>query len=212
MRICCISDTHRSEHLVEIPKCDLLLHAGDFDLYDLNDCEILNRYFGIWKEKAKNIVFCAGNHDFYCQKIHPNFIQEVINNAIYLQDSSVTINGLKIYASPWSPIFGNWAFMLPGDELKKKWEQISKDTDILLTHAPPYGILDNVLRANGDLGENVGCPHLRDKVKEIQPKLHVFGHIHGSYGKYTDYKTNYINASLMNEAYELANKPIILEI
>ena len=97
--------------------------------------------------------------------------------------------------------------------MKKKWEQIPKDTDILLTHTPPYGILDNVLRANGDLGENVGCPHLRDKVKEIQVRLHVFGHIHANGQQvYTDYKTNYINASLMNEAYELENKPIILEI
>lgn len=206
MKLVCISDTHMQESNVKIPPCDILIHAGDYDIRTLDHLEQLNAWF--YNQPAKHKICIAGNHDFYFQKLHSNMIQDILNNTIYLENSSVTINGIKFWGSPYTHIFNQWAFMLPGDELKKIWEKIPDDIDVIITHGPPYGILDYVEFSK----QNVGCPHLRDRIKEIKPKYHICGHIHGSYGIYQDEYTTYVNASLMNEDYDLVNNPIILEI
>jgi len=209
MRIVAISDTHMEESKVQIPECDLLIHAGDFDLRTLDHLEQLNDWF--YNQPAKKIVWIAGNHDFYCEKLDEYSINEIVNCATYLENNSVTINGIKIWGSPYSVIFHNWAFMLPDNELAKIWATIPKDTDIVITHGPSYGILDQVCFANGDFKENVGSISLREKIKEIQPTHFVCGHIHSARGIYQDAHTVYINASLMNDYYKLENEPIIID-
>jgi Icc-related predicted phosphoesterase len=85
-----------------------------------------------------------------------------------LENSSVLVNGLKIYGLPITPYFLGMAFnKRRGDEIKKVWKKIPSDTDIPITHGPPFGILD----------KNVGCEELLAKVIKVKPKLHVFGHI-----------------------------------
>jgi hypothetical protein len=112
---------------------------------------------------------------------------------------------LVIYGTPWQPEFFNWAFNLPrGEKLKEKWDMIPVDTDILITHGPPFGKLDYVRYGN----ENVGCEELMKRVEEIKPKIHVFGHIHEGYGYVFDGNTHYINASVLNDRYEYRNKPV----
>lgn len=208
MKVIAISDSHGQEHKIIIPKCDLLIHAGDCDINTLEDLEKLNMWFG--KQPVKLKIFVAGNHDFYLEKLHPNMTQEILTNAIYLQDSFIKINQFKIYGTPWCPRFNDWAFMRDSNFLKEKWKLIPDDTNILITHAPPFGILDQKRKANGDLGESLGCPFLRNRVKEINPKIYIFGHIHEAYGKYTDYKTDYYNVSVLDEYYELTNKYSII--
>jgi Icc-related predicted phosphoesterase len=119
-------------------------------------------------------------------------------------DSSV-----KLYGSPWQPEFFNWAFNLPrnGKEMKSKWDAIPKDTDILITHGPPFGHLD----IPGGQSIRVGCEMLRHRVDEIKPKIHVFGHIHGSSGYYYNGHTHFINASILNEQYLYTNLPVSVE-
>jgi hypothetical protein len=115
---------------------------------------------------------------------------------------------IKIWGSPWQPEFYNWAFNLPrGEALKEKWDMIPVDTDILITHGPPFGKLDYV-----DYSKiNVGCEELLKRVEEIKPKIHVCGHIHGGYGYVFDGNTHFINASILNDRYEFRNKPIIVD-
>jgi len=206
MKIVCISDLHCAEHLLELPEGDILISAGDYDIRNLNDLEYMNRWFG--KQDFKKMVIINGNHDLFSEKCSKEIIQSILTNVIYLENSSVTIKGIKIWGSPFTSTFYDWAYMLPGDELKKIWATIPDNTDIIITHGPPLGICDYVEYTK----QNVGCPHLRDRIKEIKPKYHIFGHIHCGYGIYQDEHTTYVNASLMNENYDLTNEPIILEI
>ena len=174
MKIIALSDTHGKESKIQTENCDILIHAGDCDINTLEDLERLNAWFG--KQPAKKKIFVAGNHDFYCEKLQPEMIQEILNNAYYLMNHSIIINGLKIWGSPYSPKFGNWAFMATNDWLSDFiWSKIPKDVDILVTHSPAWGILDYT-----KTGAYVGCPGLRNKFKYISPMLHICGHIHES--------------------------------
>jgi len=116
---------------------------------------------------------------------------------------------LTIYGSPWQPEFHHWAFNLPrnGEEMKARWDAIPKDTDILITHGPPYGHLD----IPGGQSVRVGCEMLRHRVDEIRPKIHVFGHIHGSAGYYYNGHTHFINAAVLDERYVYENQPLTIE-
>jgi hypothetical protein len=150
----------------------------------------------------------AGNHDWIFQKdrqVAENALNRV--GAVYLQDSEKTVGGLRIYGSPWQPIFCDWAFNLSSPDLKEKWARIPEGLDILVTHGPPHGY--------GDLNpqnEHVGCEHLLTRIDEVKPRYHVFGHLHGAYGRWERGSTTLINASICNEAYDPLNQPVLIEV
>jgi Icc-related predicted phosphoesterase len=124
---------------------------------------------------------------------------------------SVTINGFKIWGTPYVPRYGDWAFMKPRSEMMKKvWDFMPNDTDILVTHTPPQGVLDAtssyIYNPEANIRvktlENVGCKSLAKKVFQIEPKIHCFGHIHGSKDIYNSgtktlsgFKTIFSNAA-----------------
>ena len=127
-------------------------------------------------------------------------------NIHYLCNDSIEIEGIRFFGSPYSPAFGyGWAFNGFSDDLKKIWNIIPEKTDVIITHCPPFGINDQVR------GISMGCPFLRDKIKEIKPKYHICGHIHEAYGVYQDEHTIYINASLLDEYYKMVNEPVEIE-
>jgi hypothetical protein len=117
---------------------------------------------------------------------------------------------VRIYGTPWQPEFYDWAFNLPrnSEEMKSRWDAIPSNTDILVTHGPAFGYLDI---PGGGQNIRVGCEMLRHRVDEIHPKIHVFGHIHGSYGHYFNGHTHFFNASVLNERYAYANLPFNVE-
>jgi Icc-related predicted phosphoesterase len=123
-----------------------------------------------------------------------------------LNDSGITIEGIKFWGSPITPWFHDWAYNRFGFEIKEHWDLIPSDTDILITHGPPFGVLDTVIRGN----ENVGCEFLMNRIKEINPKIHAFGHIHEADGIWETPKTLFINASSLSVRYEYTNKPIVI--
>lgn len=218
MKIICISDTHQLHDQIDIPPGDVLVHAGDFCSYG-NFREI--RRFGSWLIQLPHahIVVVAGNHDRKFEEAPTRAREELPDQTTsggvihYLQDRWCEIGGLKFYGTPWQPAFYDWAFNLPrsGPELKEKWDKIPGDTDILITHGPPHGVLD---RTSFPPYENMGCELLRDRVFQVVPKLHVFGHCHAGYGmnyQLSD-KTTFINASSCNERYQPVNKPVEIEI
>lgn len=205
-RLICLSDTHRKEQLVDLPHGDIFIHAGDFDIYNEWHFDKLLFWFNLISAKYKHIVWIAGNHDRYFQG---KFIQEIQKelpyNVHYLMNSMVTLEGIKIWGSPYTPVFGNWAFMAFLDELKGIWKSIPEDTDIIVTHGQPFGINDQVR------GISQGCPGLRDRIKKIKPKYYIGGHIHEHGGKiYQDKNTVYINASVLDEFYDPSNKPVVI--
>ena len=136
---------------------------------------------------------------------------EAFDQELELKRGAVIVIPLvNIYGSPWQPEFYDWAFNLPknGEELKSKWDYIPGNTDILITHGPAYGFLDDV---TGRRGQHLGCELLRDKVLEIKPKIHVCGHIHTGWGHYFDGHTHFFNASVLDERYIYTQTPWDIE-
>jgi len=217
MRITFISDTHTKHRSLNLPGGDVLIHAGDLmnSGYSLHEIEDFCKWFE--SQDYDVCIFIAGNHDRMFED-EPERVAEIVNSygVDYIQDSSFqcgdsTNEMIKIYGSPWQPEFYNWAFNLPrrGEELAKVWDKIPNDVDILITHGPPQGHLDisGPPYNQGDLG----CEILRVRVDEIKPKIHVFGHIHGSHGYKSHNGTHFINASILNERYEVVNDGLTVE-
>lgn len=245
MKLVVLSDTHgqhRDKRFPEIPEGDILIHAGDATRK--GTLESLEEFFDWFSSLPhQHKIFVAGNHDI---GLDPEFIDNqrgylpdeeqltraretsieaeklIPDNIIYLKDSFVEIEDpgmfrkLKIYGSPFTPRFLNWAFLRNrGDSIAEKWAQIPDDVDILVTHGPAYGhgdvappwILSRYPRA-------VGCLELLKRIIEIKPKVHVFGHIHGGHGIYQsdELPTTFMNASVCTESYEPTNKLLSLDL
>jgi predicted phosphohydrolase len=189
MRIVCVSDTHGRHRDLTVPDGDLLVHAGDVTRRgELDTVADFDLWLGELPHPHK-VVIC-GNHDFAFQE-QPDAARGLITNAVYLEDSGATVGGLAVYGSPWQPWFFDWAFNLErGPALAAVWAKIPDRTDVLITHGPPAGILDRT-----DRGELVGCRDLFDRVMEVRPRLHVFGHIHEAAGRLDIDGTTFVNAS-----------------
>jgi len=226
MKITFISDTHGKHNQItkDLPGGDILIHAGDFmnsGYFKQEAIEFFKWFDAIDTYDTKILI--AGNHDRWMEA-DPEAAKGVLTGyktIEYLQDEQVTLyydgpNGdfpednVRIYGSPWQPEFCNWAFNLPrnGDKMKAYWDAIPNHTDILVTHGPPFGFLD--LPGFGK-PRNVGCELLRYRIDELRPKIHVFGHIHGSYGYYYNGHTHFFNASVLNEQYVYVNSPFSFE-
>ncbi len=205
MRIVCISDTHSKHSQLKIPDGDLLLHAGDATgRGGREEIGAFNAWLGSLPHRHKVII--SGNHDFGFER-NPE-ARSWITHAVYLQDEEVTIEGLRIYGSPWQPWFFNWAFNLKrGPELAAVWAKVPAGIDVLLTHSPPLGVLDRL-----DTGEPVGCEELTKALTRIRPKLHVFGHIHEAYGMVERDGIVYVNASSCNLKYRPVNPPVVVDL
>lgn len=208
----CISDLHG--YKPPLLGGDLLIVAGDLTA---RDTEPEYQQFIHWlnNQQYRKKIVIAGNHDGELQQ-NPGLLK--FADCDYLCDSGTEFEGYKIWGSPWTPEFYNWHFMKKrGAELKEVWDKIPIDTDILVTHGPPYGILDKVeISSRGDKFKLAGCEELRIAVERVKPKFHIFGHIHENGGQSLTLKhpgfgdennTIMINASLMNEDYHPIFKP-----
>ncbi len=206
MRIVCISDTHGKHSELIMPEGDILLHAGDISPRGkIAEVQDFNQWLGTLSYPHKVII--AGNHDFIFEK-NPVLAQSLITNALYLEDESIVIGGLKIWGSPITPWFYDWAFNRQrGGEIREYWEMIPKDTDILITHGPPAGILDKTIG-----GDSAGCADLLEIVQELKPRVHLFGHIHEAAGTFKTIDTQFINASVLNLKYQMTNDPLVIDL
>lgn len=205
MRVCFISDTH-NQH-VEVPKCDLLIHSGDFSGRGTEkELRNFNKWMGSIDLPATHKIVIAGNHDFIFERDNL-WARSLVTEFTYLQDELYEVDGLRIYGSPWQPEFFNWAFNLTSDKLKDVWKMIPYNLDILITHGPPLGVRD--MTAEGD---HVGCTYLLDAVLEKMPKVHAFGHIHEGYGISNCNGVKFVNASSVNLMYEQVNHAITLDL
>ena len=236
----CISDLHG--HYPKLEGGDLLIVAGDLTARNSEECY---RKWYRWLEKCdyKKIIVIAGNHDNRIQdKGFPPMPASF--NIEYLCDSGTEFvlgypnlepcfsekeeklyerKVLKIWGSPWTKKFEGMnpncmAFTVDTEEeLASKFSLIPDDIDILVTHSPPYGVLDTVTK---DIVNGIKCVRgfvhcgshsLSSKLEKLpRPRLNVFGHIHENGGKQKEYGTFTIcvNASHVNEYYEPVNKPV----
>lgn len=206
-----ISDTHNNRHLnIKLKGADILVHAGDISNYG-SYSEV--KSFLDWFESLKNYkykIFIAGNHDLSFEDKH-EWLEELLaktsSNVIYLEDRAVKLLGLKFYGTPWCPSFGDWAFMDNENNLDTIFKCIPKDTDVLISHTPPFGVMDI-----NRYGSNCGSQSILNNSYNV--KLHIFGHIHESYGVKEVGNKVYCNASTYKVDYntEDLNKSILLTI
>jgi len=209
-----ISDTHTKHKLItsDLPGGDIILHAGDISSMGYEH-EI--REFCAWFSKLPydHKVFISGNHDWGFQD-NVEKTKEILDfykNVVYLQDDLYCVGEeyedmVKIWGTPWQPEFYNWAFNLPRNspEMWEKWLMIPENTDILITHGPAFGTLDQVIGRY----DKLGCEMLAKRIADIKPKIHVCGHIHSGYGYVFKDGTHYFNAAVLGEDYRYHNKPI----
>ena len=121
----------------------------------------------------------------------------------------IEIEGLSIYGTPWCPDLSGFAYYATEEELIEKWKGIPTGVDVLITHTPAHGILD--VPTSGTV--NLGCPHLREQLKRIKPKLHVFGHVHARHGIQKIGETTFVNAAVVGgPRFEVIHPPSTLEI
>ena len=209
MRLVCISDTHNMHERVVVPDGDVLIHAGDLTGRGTSrEVKSAAAWLGGLPHPHKVVI--AGNHDFLFESDLER-ARGLIESAgvTFLQDEGVEIEGVHFWGSPWQPWFHDWAFNLSrGDELRNVWARIPERTDVLITHGPPFGILDRV--APGGL--SVGCEALAERLRELEVPLHVFGHIHEAYGVHGSYGSRIsINASIANLRYEPVQAPVSVD-
>lgn len=210
MRFVCISDTHGLHlHIPDIPDGDVLIHAGDsLGQGTLENVEDLNDWLGTLPHKHKIVI--AGNHDWAFQDT-PKEAKAVLTNAVYLEDSGTEIDGIRIWGTPWTPVFMHWAFMLErGQPLRDRWRLIPENTQVLITHGPPCGIGDEVVM-DGDR-HNVGCTDLLNRIDDLSLSAHIFGHIHEGYGQSSRGNTRLLNASICTERFQPVNPPLVWDI
>ncbi len=221
MRLVCIADTHGNHASVAIPAGDVIIHAGDFcSLGTEREVHKFARWLRRLPHPWKIVV--AGNHDRFFEK-QPEMARACLGpDVIYLGDSGCEIEGYKFWGSPWTPRFGRWAFGLTrGEQIRKKWGLIPPNTEILITHGPPHGILDTVMSREHktkwgsvfvDGTPPLGCSDLAARIESIRPRLHIFGHIHDGSGQLERDGVRYINASSCDELYRPINPAIVIDL
>ncbi len=208
MKFVAISDTHGWHRKITLPRGDVLIHAGDLTHKGKKE-EVIDFLNWFGKQKFLYKIFIAGNHDFYFDQAGEEDIHNLIPEGVtYLNDSGIVIDGINIWGSPVTPWFYNWAFNRHrGSGIRKHWDKIPPGTDLLITHGPPFGFLDCLVSE-----QHVGCQDLLRMVLTLQPRYHIFGHIHESFGSLKRSGITYINASQVNEMYEPVARPIAFEM
>jgi Icc-related predicted phosphoesterase len=201
LRLVLLSDTHQLHRgEVEVPDGDILIHAGDFTMFSksMNAIVDFNQWLGELPHRHKIVV--PGNHEFFLEADPSR--RSLIDNATVLIDEGIEIEGLRVWGSPVTPLYGGAFGLSSAEDRLRLYARIPENTDVLITHGPPYGILDS------DSGLHSGCRELFDAVIRVRPKLHVFGHVHGAYGIIQTEHTTFVNAALLGVHGGLDNPPL----
>ncbi len=200
MRIVHISDTHNLHRKIkDLPFGDLIIHSGDVTMAGTDD-ELMNFINWFKQLDYKYKIFIGGNHDYCLEEENRETIQSLLpKNVFYLDKSEIRIENINIFGLPF----------FVSDAMSGDYEEsiklIPKDTSILITHRPPYGILDY----SGTI--NYGCKDLEKAISEIKPRYNLFGHIHDAYGIKETPQTTFANTALVDEHYNLINKPFVFD-
>ena len=227
VKIVAISDTHTKHKKLEIPECDVLIHAGDFT-WTGKYWEV-NRFL-MWMEKqpAKHKIVVAGNHEMSLDKTHEKFYPPTANlmhvyreRITYLENSAVEIDGIKFYGTPWTPWFHDWGFNgVEGADapfrrhenamLSDIYGEIPMDTNVLICHGPPYDLVD---KATDD--HRCGSVEMRKIIEDpnrIDLRLYICGHIHEARGRDTTGGVEVCNVSSLARDYETIGPPVVIEV
>ena len=207
MKLVIISDTHNQHNLLGQLRGDVLIHCGDmFDLFQPNDDDIANIDAWFARQDFELILVTGGNHDVSLEQ-ELNRTDQPFENAYFLRDEAYEHRGVVFYGAPWIPGLRGHAFYADADRLRSAWSMIPANTDVLITHTPPAGVLD--VSSNGMA---LGCVHLESELQRVSPSVHCFGHIHASGGTLAANGTRFVNASMVNSGFVLDRRPYEIRI
>jgi Icc-related predicted phosphoesterase len=206
LRLVLLSDTHQFHREVEVPDGDVLIHAGDFTMFSKSMSAIgdFNTWLGELPHRHKIVV--PGNHEFFSEADPSQ--RSLVSNATILMNEGIEIDGLRTWGSPVTPLYGGAFGLSSAADRRRLYAQIPQDTEVLITHGPPYGILDS----SPDSGLHSGCRELFDAVMRVRPKLHVFGHVHGAHGIFQSDHTTFVNAALLGIHGDLDKSPLVFQM
>ena len=188
MRILHLSDTHGLHHQIkDLPVADVIVHSGDISHHGTEE-EVLDFLNWLIKLPYQHKIFVAGNHDICLRDAER--IEDLSDNVYFLQDRSVTIEGVKFFGLGYN----------------HSEEQIPDDADIVVTHEPPVMILDE------SVGIHWGNAPLRNRIFAVKPRYHLFGHAHEGYGTEILNGIVFSNASLVDEQSRLKIKPKLFQL
>lgn len=202
MEILHLSDTHGAHHqLKNLPEADIVVHSGDFCMVgeQREALDFLNCFCDL---PYKHKIFICGNHDSCLYEAN---IEGLDGNVHYLCNSGIEIDGVKFYGVP----------MFMEDCISPRqaryYTAIPKDTDVLITHSPAYGILDLDDSIDGDF-IHYGSEELLERLTGVHPRAHLFGHVHRQHGITEQYGIIFSNGAVMNDDFSKLNTPNITEL
>lgn len=217
MKTAVISDTHGELGWAkDVPPCDLLIHAGDLcpDVWEGKSCRRNLGLSASWLASEfrpvinnllkagtiKHFAATLGNHDWVTR----NEAKILSDSALhFLVDREVEVEGLRVWGSPWSNQFFDWAWMKEPEELGKQYVEIPEGIDILISHQPPISCGSHYYAPYMRSMEKIGSIELDAELGRIKPKLLVCGHIHSGHGVFTHTTgTTVINAAYLDEFYK----------
>lgn len=212
LRIACAADTHSRVKGLNIPEADVFIFAGDTIHHKSGEPEFLSFCDWIKRVPCKYKFLVAGNHDFFIRDNRKR-VESLLEGVTILEDNSTTIGdtGVTIYGSPWtvgrSLFYVADAYEAPEDKVREKWEQIPTGVDILVTHTPPYEILDLTYK-----NKHIGSKYLRNEIsKRIRPKIHIFGHNHDESGMKLAVFDDGTKSLLVNCSIMYTRRPLVVE-
>ena len=197
MKIIAFSDVHGQHRDIKIPECDVLIFAGDYS-WESDLVNSLNFFEWFREQPGQHKILVPGNHDT-CVDIP---IWEGINVLI---NDELVIKGVKFFGSPYTPIFNNWYYMKPEEELRRMYDTFPTDIEVLITHGPAYGVLDKYD------GKHIGSKALSDFFIKNYPRYHIFGHNHEA-GHIIQNGTNSYNVAMCNQEYKLIYPLTIIDL
>jgi Icc-related predicted phosphoesterase len=215
MRIIATSDMHGKLAQATLPAGDALVLAGDLLEDAPKDCadpvawqaerlRELDAYLADLPFEA--VLLIAGNHDLVLQE-RPD-LGRALRGARYLEDAGCEVEGVRFWGSPWQPGLCHHPFFLAdGGPAFELYRRIPAGTDVLITHTPPWGILDA-----WDPPTELGSRMLRARVAALRPRVHIFGHMHPSYGAREVEGTRFYNAALCDDEGRPVNPPHIIDL
>ena len=158
------SDTHGMHRKLSIPKdTDILICAGDV-ISDFQE-DGLSDFFDWYSScPAQLRLFVPGNHEIAFDLCPEEARRLIPANITLLEDCNIEYDGITFYAIS-SRIIQQMQWL--GGECGLPYE-----TDFLITHIPPKGVLD----------EGMGSKILQRTILKLQPKHHLFGHVHSKGG------------------------------
>ena len=218
-RLVVVSDTHNRHRDIAMPDGDVAVHCGDASVSGTREeLEEFVAWFSSLSHRHKLMV--GGNHDDWLE-FHPELAKDA--GISFMWDSGVFAEGLSFYGSPYRTVseervrlpktHHRWsAFMITEAWAAHAWNEIPMGLDVLVTHQPPYGLLDSAG------SKPWGSPALRSVVERVRPKMHLFGHVHGAYGNIVVGSTTFINAAICDGdgghegAGEPSRQPVIIDL